>query len=307
MPTTLRPDSASSLARIVPVTPTPTTTTSTGFSLVAIAASSVESGQEHVLRMAVLVGRDRVALHVRDRYWLGVVGHAVPLDVLAVRGGDTGKAHELPRDLVAVAAVDRVGEEALDRVREQQIEEERPRQRRERELSGLELRKDLVLLCDLQLRKGLLKAEHAGGIHLRNRRAVDLLRRERRLIPLLRRSFGPRSLAVVARHRAPRTGELLVDEVGDPGLLRSRSELVGRDEARDGGLDELDLWRSQVHVRLRQRCRGLGSLRSCPVRVLRLGVAGDEPGRNGCGRGNCGEALQETPAVPSHGVSSRSR
>src|SRR5215470_19955917 len=297
MPTTLRPDSASSLARIVPVTPTPTTTTSTGFSLVAIAASSVEPRQEHVLRMAVLVGRDRVALHVRDRYWLGVVGHAVPLDVLAVRGGDAGKAHELPRDLVAVAAVDRVGEEALDRVREQQIEEERSRQRRERELSGLELRKDLVLLCSLQLRKGLLKAEHAGGIHFRNRRAVDLLRRERRLVPLLRRALGPRPLPVVARHRAPGTGELLVDEVRNAGLLRSGSELVGRDEACDRGLDELDLRRSEVHICLRQRRGGSGSLWACPLRVLRLRLAGHERGRNGAGCGDCGEALQEAAAV----------
>src|SRR5215467_15150907 len=166
MPTTFRPDSASSLARIVPVTPTPTTTTSTGFSLVAIAVSSVQPRQQHVLRMAVLVGRNGVVLHVRDRHRLSVVGHAVLLDVLAVGGGDAGESHELPGDLVAVAAVDRVGEEALDRVREEQVEEECSRQRRERQLSSLELREDLVLLRGLQLRKGLLKAEHAGGIHL---------------------------------------------------------------------------------------------------------------------------------------------
>src|SRR5262245_14468761 len=305
MPTTLRPDSASSLARIVPVSPTPTTTTSTGVSLVAIAASSVETRQKHVLRMAVLVGRDRVALHVRDRHWLGVVGHAVLLDVLAVRGGDARESHELPRDLVAVAAVDRVGEEALHRVREQQIEEERPRQRRERELSGLELRKDLVLLRSQQLRKGLLKTEHAGGVHLRNRRAVDLLRRERRLVPLLRRALRPRPLPVVARHRAPGTGELLVDEVGDAGFLRSGAELVGRDEARDGGLEELDLRRSQVHVRLRQRCRDPGRLRLRPVGVLRSSFAGGEPGRHGAGCGDGGEAFQKTAAILFHAVPSR--
>src|SRR5258706_16465775 len=81
-PTTLRPASASSFARMVPVTPTPTITTSTLFSLVAIVASSVFARQQHVLRMAVLVELGHVLLHVRDRHRHRRVRHVVPLDVL---------------------------------------------------------------------------------------------------------------------------------------------------------------------------------------------------------------------------------
>src|SRR5258705_3217429 len=71
MPTTLRPASASSLARMVPVMPTPTSTTSTGLSLVA--TGSVHFRQQHVLRVAVLVHAHHLLLHVGDGNRLRVV------------------------------------------------------------------------------------------------------------------------------------------------------------------------------------------------------------------------------------------
>src|SRR5690349_20551864 len=120
-PTTCNPASASSLARMVPVKPTPTTTASTGFSFVAM---SVLPHEQCVLRMAVLVERALALEKVDDGDGQRVVRHAVLVDVLRIDRRDAGKADQLPADLVAVAAVDRIGEEALDGVVEQQVEEE---------------------------------------------------------------------------------------------------------------------------------------------------------------------------------------
>src|SRR5882762_105708 len=52
-PTTLSPESASSFARMVPVSPTPTVTTSTGFSLVAMRSPC---GREHDTPAATAAG-----------------------------------------------------------------------------------------------------------------------------------------------------------------------------------------------------------------------------------------------------------
>src|SRR4030095_6650289 len=92
-PTTLRPASASSFARIVPVRPTPTIATSTGFSRVAM---SVLSGQHDVLGMPVLVGFGPALEHVRDRYRLNVVGYAVLVDERGVHRRDAPEAGPLP-------------------------------------------------------------------------------------------------------------------------------------------------------------------------------------------------------------------
>src|SRR5712692_372224 len=153
-PTTCSPASASSFARIVPVRPTPTITASTGLSRVAM---SVLSAREDMLRVAVLVGLGAPFEHVEDRHRLGVVGHAV---------------------LVAVAAVDRVGEEALDGVVEQEVEEEPPRYRFERELSVLQPVEHVVLLAGRELVERLSQ----DPVDLADRGAIDLLRRERRLV-----------------------------------------------------------------------------------------------------------------------------
>src|SRR5262249_49332351 len=91
--TTLSPASASSLPRMPPVQPRPTTTTSTSFSFVAMSPSLT---------------------HVRDADWfVGEFLVAVLLDVLPVHRERAGKADQLPAGLVAIAAVDRVGEHAL--------------------------------------------------------------------------------------------------------------------------------------------------------------------------------------------------
>src|SRR5436853_5235589 len=198
-PTTCNPASASSLARMVPLKPTPTTTASTGFSLVAM---SVLSHEQHVLRVTVLVERAFAFQDVDDRYRQRVVRHAMLLDVLRVDGGHAGKADQLPADLVAVAAVYGVGEEAFDGVVEEQVEEETRRHRLERKLAFIERAQHFLLLRERQLVERLAILFGAAGVDFGDRGAIDLLRRERRLVALLRRAFGVRSLAVHLRHDA---------------------------------------------------------------------------------------------------------
>src|SRR5437660_8773053 len=142
-PTTCSPDSASSFARMEPLSPTPTTTTSADFSLVAM---SVLSHEEHMLRMAMLVERGLALEDVGDRHGQRVVRHAVLLHQVCVHRRDAGEADQLPADLAAVAAVDRIGEVALDGVVEEHVEEEARRHRLERELAFVERAQHLVLL-----------------------------------------------------------------------------------------------------------------------------------------------------------------
>src|SRR5690348_7871342 len=98
---TLSPSSVSSWARIAPVQPNPIRRTSTSGSLVAIVSPS---GFRRPARPAVKADR-------RQRKRFVVLGDPGPVVVAR-----PGEADQLPADHVAVAAVDRVGEEALDSV-----------------------------------------------------------------------------------------------------------------------------------------------------------------------------------------------
>src|SRR5712691_377302 len=115
--TTFMPAALSSLARMPPVQPSPTMTTSTSFSLVVMSPSSA---------------------HVRDADGVDrVFLVAVLLDVLIVHRDHSGEADHLPARLVAVAAVDRVGEHALHDVLVHRREENaRGRSVFERHLAG---------------------------------------------------------------------------------------------------------------------------------------------------------------------------
>src|SRR5438309_2222061 len=86
-PTTLRPVSASSFARIVPVRPTPTVTTSTDLSFVAMTLAPFLAGDHHVLRVPVLVHLGDPLLDVGDAHWLRTVGHVVLVYVRRVYSG----------------------------------------------------------------------------------------------------------------------------------------------------------------------------------------------------------------------------
>src|SRR6202011_2345769 len=87
------PAFVNSRERIAPQKPMPITTASVSFSFVTIAASvSREVG-------------DR--LRIRD---IALVAEGI--DLVGIGGGQAGEAEHLPADLVAIAAIDRIGEEA---------------------------------------------------------------------------------------------------------------------------------------------------------------------------------------------------
>src|SRR4029453_15022796 len=100
--TTRMPASLNSFARMPPVHPRPTMTTSTSLKRVAIG---------HLRK-------------IENALWFDVVRLvAIGLDVFWRDRDHAGKTDHLPRDLVAIAAVHRIGEEALHCRREQQVEE----------------------------------------------------------------------------------------------------------------------------------------------------------------------------------------
>src|SRR5438105_7671481 len=250
-PTAFRPDSASSFAMMVPVRPTPTIATSTGLSLVAMAAPPVIAAEQDVLRVPVLVYLGDALDDILDRYRRCVVGHAVLLDVRGVDGRDAREADQLPAGLVAVAAIDRIGEEALQRVREQHVEEELRAHRLQLDLAAVQAAQHFILLRCGERAEAVAILFRAMGIHLPDADAVYLLWREGGLIALLRRALGPRALAIHLRHRPPAAEELAVDEIGDAGLLCAGAELVGGNEPRHCRLDEGNFGLRQVHVGLR--------------------------------------------------------
>src|SRR5262249_16077568 len=93
-PTTVSPALVSSRARMLPVQPMPTMTASTSFNRVAI---------------SLLPSRE-----IRDRLRLDDVALvAILLDQVGIDRRQSGEAKHLPCDLVAVTAVDWIGEEAL--------------------------------------------------------------------------------------------------------------------------------------------------------------------------------------------------
>src|SRR5579871_3452775 len=184
-PTTFRPTLVSSRARMLPVQPTPITTASTSLRTVAMVVPSLRE--------------------VRDRArWLVVLLAEVCLDVLLVGGGQARIAHHLPRRLVAVAAVDRIGEEALHRDLQQRVEEHPAGERREIGLAAFHrlagglaiLRAQPIEVLAIRLAAEIVGRDDAG--------AEELARRERELIAELGLCLDERPLAIEPRAIAER-------------------------------------------------------------------------------------------------------
>src|SRR5262249_13757469 len=207
-PTTCRPALVSSRAMMLPVQPMPTMTASTSFKRVAMAPSSRKV-------------RDRLPRH-------GVPLLAIVLDQVGVGRGQARKADHLPRHLVAVAAVDRIGEEALHGEVEERVEKLLAVEIDE---VGLALVEQLDRLFALALQKtveilalGLtgprIDRHDAGG--------EELARRQHQLIAVLGLGLAERTTAIELCAAAPRAGELAIDECHDAALGAGRRELVGR-------------------------------------------------------------------------------
>src|SRR5579862_5946526 len=102
-PTTLSPALVSSRARMLPVQPTPITTASTSLSVVTMVVSSRKIGDRLGRQIDLLA--------------------AIFIDRVAIDRGEAGIADHLPPHLVAIAAIDRVGEKSFDGNAEQGFEE----------------------------------------------------------------------------------------------------------------------------------------------------------------------------------------
>src|SRR5258705_8090202 len=125
-PTTVRPALVNSRARIVPVQPMPTMTASTSFKRVAIAPSRKVGDRLRV---------DEIALV------------AILIDAVGVQRRQARIADHLPRRLVAIAPIDRIGKEAFHHQVDERVEELPAVELAELRLAGFErLERVLALL-----------------------------------------------------------------------------------------------------------------------------------------------------------------
>src|SRR6195256_4012353 len=168
-PTTVSPAFVSSRAMMLPVQPMPTMTASTSFNRVAIAAPPLREIRDrlridHVALVAIVIDQGGI-----DRRQAGIADHP-------------------PTRLVAVAAIDRIGEEALHRDGEQRLEELLAVEIAERGLARLQfleggfalLRRQPVEVLAVGLARPGVGGNDAGG--------EELPRRQRQLIALRRRT-----------------------------------------------------------------------------------------------------------------------
>src|SRR6185312_2415024 len=165
-PTTLSPALVSSRAMMAPVQPMPTMTASTSFSFVAIARAPLREICDRTRRRDVA---------------LVVVG----VDLLAVERRQAREAEHLPPDLVAVAAVHRIGEEALHHDRDHAVEEAGCGEILEFRLTLLDLRQGIDALGRFETIEVL--AERLARPRIGGRDAGDeiFVRRQRELVALL--------------------------------------------------------------------------------------------------------------------------
>jgi hypothetical protein len=158
---------------------------------------------------------------------------------LIVRRGSeahTGIADQIPADEAIVAAVERIAEGALNRVREQEVEE-----------------------CRRPARKTGRRVSLHVGEH-----GVLVLRRElRERCPLGRAGIAiecGEALAIRVTRRSERPAERPVDVTRGPCLGRTGPVRIGRDQARDDGIEDVGLDRRQ---RLERSARRRRDLREC--------------------------------------------
>src|SRR5258708_663893 len=166
-PTTFSPALVSSRERMLPVQPMPMTTASTSLSLVTIVSP--------------------LSREVRDRLrGLVVFLVEVGLDLLAITRGQAWEADHLPRHLVLVAAIDRVGKEALHGDLIKLVEEHRARESLKFGLARFERFHRLFALRLGQAIEILAVGLIGPGVGCRNPRTEEFPRRQRQLIAELR-------------------------------------------------------------------------------------------------------------------------
>src|SRR6266545_3805822 len=191
--TTFNPASASSFARMPPVQPRPTITTSTSLSFVAMCRPP----SAHVRNADRIIG-ERLVLEF--------------LDVLTVHRDRAREADQPPAGLVAVAAMDRVGEHALHHglinhgpelaCRQAAVKGDAAARKRDQYLLTLGFGELIEALA-----VGLAAMRVGGG----DAGAIELRRGQRQLVALAWRALLPRALHIKAAAIAPGARERAVD------------------------------------------------------------------------------------------------
>src|ERR1051325_1091504 len=233
MATTLSPARVSASARIEPVQPSPTMTASTGGNLRVIGPGPP---QKAPLAAALSARRPfGAALDANRRQRIGLVVALHPVAVVVAR---TREADHFPANHVAVAAIDRIGEEPLFRVLQQKVEELRSADAFELQAAVFERADDLVLVFVGERSEDLPGLCRAAMLVERGKCGPVLLGGcFRRLHSLLWRPVLERPSHVEALCAAIRAGKLPVDEHGTAGVLAAGEFRVGRDQPADQRLD----------------------------------------------------------------------
>ncbi len=214
---------------------------------------------------------------------------AILLDIVVVHRERAGKADQAPAGLVAVAAVDRVGEHAFhDGLVERGPEHAHRQAVVELDLAGGKSDQHLLALRLVEPVEQLAVGLAAVRVGRRDAGAIELRRRERELIALARRAQLPRPLHIEALALAPGARERAVDVDVDADLGALGRQVVGGHHVIDQRLDEGRFVEIEEFIALRRRCCG----RRCGRR-LRFDTRGGDCGRGGRCRAADHGGLQE--------------
>src|SRR5215475_10481381 len=208
--TTFKPASASSLARMPPVQPRPTITTSTSLSFVAMCRPP----SAHVRNADRIIG-ERLVLEF--------------FDVLPMHRDRTREADQLPSGLVAIAAMDRVGEHAFNHGligHGPELAHRKPAL--EVDAAGREPLQHLLALRFSELVEALVVGLTAVRIRGSDAGAIELRRCQRQLVALARHALLPRALHIEAVTVAPRARKRAVDVDVDADVGALGAQFVGR-------------------------------------------------------------------------------
>ncbi len=150
-----------------------------------------------------------------------------------------GKADQFPPRLVAVAAVDRVGEHSFHHgLIERGPEYACGRTIVENELAGRKRNEHLFALQRVEEVEGLAVGFAAMSVGRLDAGAVKLRRRERQLIALARHAQFPRTLHVESLALAPAARKRAIDVDVDPDIGAFGGEFVGRHHVIHERLDK---------------------------------------------------------------------
>src|ERR1700690_2217990 len=221
-PTTVRPEAASSLARMEPANPTPMTTTSTSFNFCGTGLFPFRAGDHRVETRAI-----------GDAQRFSKKFNSMLIDQIVVIRIRTGKSDHLPGDFVFVAAINRIGEESFYRVLQQEVEEYVRRNAVEVDISFFESRKISVFFFGRQLIEGLCLR---GKVRIDrvNGSAEEFPGALFQLIPLHWSALSEWSVAIQHFATTPSTCHLKVDVIHDTRFSGTRPVFVCGNQAVHG-------------------------------------------------------------------------